>query len=148
MALALAAAVLAGASCSDNDEEQRKGSYIVSAKEYAEAKACLAQLKSVGMALTMFASTHDGKFPGSLDELIEAGQISAELVRCPHRKGGRYVYVAGQDQRSPGANVLVYEPEPIHRGQCNLLRVSGAVEAVTSEQLESDLARTREQLAE
>ena len=146
LALALAAVVLAGAGC--GDEEERKASYLVSAKDYAEAKACLAQLKSVGSALTMFASTHDGKFPASLDELIESGQISGELIRCPHRKGGRYVYVAGQDQNMPPENVLVYEAEAVHRGDCNLLRLGGTPEAVTPEQLQADLAETLSQLEE
>lgn len=144
--MALAAVVLAGVGC--QDEEEQIGGHLVSAKEFAEANACLAQLKSVGSALTIFASTHDGKFPDSLDELIESGQISSELIRCPHRKGGRYVYVAGQDQNMPRENVLVYEATAVHRGDCNLLRLDGTPEAVTPAQLQADLARTLEQVEE
>ncbi len=145
--LALAAAGAVG--CGDKEEGSPQQGYIetvLSAKDRAEMVACQTQLRNLGVTLTSMAAGSGGKFPASLDALVADGTVSAKQAHCPSRKGKRYVYVAGQTTNAPGDNLLLYEDAPVHGGKCNVLYVNGRVEALTPEQLQAALERTRKAL--
>jgi hypothetical protein len=41
------------------------------------------------------------------------------------------------------ANILIYEPKPVHDGRCGVLRLGGQIELLTPEELQQALEQTR-----
>ena len=124
------------------------GQGLVNARAQAEELACTQQLAAgVYPALQQYA-WRDGRFPASLEALVEAGMLNARLLHCPVRQDCRYVYVPGLTPRSPLSCVLVHEQPPAHGGRSAVLHVSGRVELLTPERLGEALKETRKSVTE
>ena len=123
---------------------QMGGSYgeaVMDARQTAYDIVCLERLHVLGQDIQMQVVSTD-KFPGDLAELNRP-----DLLRCPAPDGQTYTYVPGQKPSMPPSNILVYEVQPGHEGRHGVLRLGGAVEMLSTVQLEADLARTQAAIA-
>lgn len=119
---------------------------LVAAKGSAEAVVCKSQLQALGSILRAYAVEHGGNFPPALDSLKETGLVGAEMFRCPIRPHRPFVYIPGQKDSSPPANVLVYEDAGAHDGMANFVRVDGSPDALPADQVQAAAGRTRAEL--
>jgi hypothetical protein len=46
----------------------------------------------------------------------------------------------------PAANVLLFEPQPVHNGRCNVLYTNGQIELLPPEELKRAIEATRARL--
>ena len=114
---------------------------IVRTKKFADTRTCLARMAILKQELQLYAEMNDGKFPASLAELKRP-----RLIRTPMRGNEEYSYIPGQSTNRDPANILVYLEEVDHKGKCHILRIGGTVEAVTPDDLEAELRKTRARL--
>jgi prepilin-type processing-associated H-X9-DG protein len=117
------------------------------ARHQARQVAGASNLRQLGVACIMYASNNDGRFPASLEELVERGQVTANALRSPGRPPGAasYVYVAGQTSASQGGNVLVYE-RPRGDGRVTICFLDGHVETKDSDAFRQALLATYQRL--
>ena len=118
---------------------------MINAMRKARMIACQTNLQAIGQNIQVYAISGED-YPPSLQALREWSG-SSQLFQCPDPNGGRYVYIPGQNGDMPGENVLVYEPNAVHDGCCNILRLSGRVEPLTPEQLNQALVQTRTEIS-
>ena len=117
---------------------------MVNVQNKATITACSMNLNTIRKSLQMYAITNDG-LPESFDELArEVG--NSRVFQCPEPNSPKYSYVPGQTLNSPGENILLYEPKPVHNGMCNILRVNGTIELLTPEELQAALEQTKAHL--
>lgn len=122
---------------------QQYGAAMVRTQDKAIAVSCQMNLRSIGQNLQMYAISNEG-FPASQQELVSFCG-NPRLFRCPDPNGGDYIYIPGQRGDMPGTNVLVYEPDPVHNGKCNVLLLNGQTVALTPEELKQALEMMRTQ---
>ena len=82
------------------------------------------QLRNLGAALRKYSKTHDGNFPRSLEDLLEAGLLEGKAAIRSPSTGRTYVYLAGQKTTSHFTNVLAYDPGVYRVGQYESLKTS------------------------
>jgi prepilin-type processing-associated H-X9-DG protein len=104
---------------------------LARARELAKRTVCAANMQGIGIALATYANENDGKYPPSLDVLLDEGAIAPQQLICPSGDGSpNYVYIAGQttddDLRAP----LLYEPIENHEDGGNILFIDGHVEFI------------------
>ena len=102
------------------------------------------------MACQIHAMDYDGKFPPTLETLIETADVSPKSLVSPRKPNGfdgaSYIYIAGQTTSSPPTNILAYENPEFPADKINVLYVDGHVAAVGRPQFEKELAKTQKQL--
>jgi len=113
---------------------------MVNTQNKAMNVTCQMNLRSIGQNIQMYALSNDS-FPPSLEALI-SWSGSTQLFQCPDPDGGKYVYIPGQNNNMPPANILVYEPNPVHNGCCNVLRLNLQIESLSPEQLKQAIEQT------
>jgi hypothetical protein len=116
------------------------GNVMVKARYDALTVKCQTNLRAIGQNIQMYAVTNEG-FPPSMQALMEYSE-STQLFHCPAPDGEKYVYIPGQSGGMPPTNILVYEPNPVHEGRCNVLRLGGQIELLTPEQLKQAVEQT------
>ena len=114
---------------------------MIDTKYTAEAVKCQTNMRAIFQNIQMYALSNEG-YPPSLQELIQWSG-NTRLFQCPSPDGGKYVYISGQNSRMSPANILLYEPEPVHDGRCSVLRLGGQIELLTPEELQQALAQTQ-----
>jgi hypothetical protein len=119
---------------------QQYSEAMIDTTDKATTLACQANLRTIGQNLQMYAISND-EFPGSQEELVRWGG-STRLFRCPDPNGGTYVYVPGLGRGAPATSVVVYEPNAVHDGRCNVLFLNGQIAALVPEQLKQALEAT------
>ncbi|MHC4111510.1 MAG: hypothetical protein ACYSUY_10560 [Planctomycetota bacterium] len=117
---------------------------MVNTKRKAVALQCQVNLSTIRQNLRIYAIEKEG-FPPSLKTLVDWGADS-KLLRCTAPDGGQYIYIPGQNENTPGQNVLVYELKAAHEGRCNLLRVNGQIDLLTPDQVQAAVTKTKFQL--
>ena len=113
---------------------------MIKTKYTAITVSCQMNLRTIGQNIQIYAMSNDS-FPPSLEALIEFSG-STQLFQCPDPKGGKYVYIPGQNSSMPPANILVYEPNPVHDGRCGVLRLNLQIELLSPEQAQQAVAQT------
>jgi hypothetical protein len=113
---------------------------MVNTQNKAINVSCQMNLRSIGQNIQMYAISNDS-FPPSMEALI-SWSGSTQLFQCPDPKGGKYVYIPGQNNNMPPTNILVYEPNPVHNGRCNVLRLNMQIESLSPEQLQQAIEQT------
>src|SRR5665213_331349 len=117
---------------------------------------CAANLKNIGLAIQIYANSHDGRFPATFEELLLTTDLTPEIFVCPdsndvpapgntaadqatHLRAGHhlsYVYVGKGLTMSVlnAANVVVaYEPLKNHHGDgSNFFFADGHVEWIAA----------------
>ncbi|MHC4559734.1 MAG: hypothetical protein ACYTFW_19005 [Planctomycetota bacterium] len=119
--------------------EQYTGA-VVETKYKAITVKCQMNLRTIGQNIQIYATSNE-RFPPSLKALVE-WSVNTQLFRCPAPDGEEYVYIPGQNGGISPANVLLYEPKPIHNGRCSVLRLGGQIELLTPEELQQAVGRT------
>ena len=114
---------------------------MIDTKYTAETVKCQTNMRAIFQNIQMYALSNEGYLP-SLQELIKWSG-NTRLFQCPSPDGGKYVYIPGQNSRMSPANILLYEPEPVHDGRCSVLRLGGQIELLTPEELQQALAQTQ-----
>ena len=114
---------------------------MIETKYTAETVKCQTNLRAISQNIQIYAISNEG-FPSSLQELVQWSG-NTRLFECPSPDGGKYVYVPGQNSRMSPANIILYEPEPVHDGRCSVLRLGGQIELLTPEELQQALAQTQ-----
>jgi len=117
---------------------------MIDTRDKARRVACQANLHTIWQDLQIYAIDEEG-FPPSLEALVRWG-ANPDLLRCPDPNGPEYVYIAGQDQKMDGRNILVYEREAVHEGGHNVLRLTGQIELLSPQELQMALAETERRL--
>jgi hypothetical protein len=98
-------------------------------------------MRAIFQNIQMYALSNDS-YPSSQQELVQWSG-NTRLFQCSSTGGGEYVYIPGQNSRMSPANILLYEPEPVHDGRCSVLRLGGQIELLTPEELQQALAQTQ-----
>jgi len=119
---------------------EQYGKTMVGARQDAISVKCQMNMRAIGQNIQMYAISNEG-FPESQEELVQFGG-NTRLFKCPDPNGVEYVYIPGQRPGMPPENVLVYEPKPMHDGQCSVLLLGGQFGLVTPEELQQAIART------
>jgi len=117
---------------------------MIQARNKAMIISCQSNMKAIWQNLQIYVVSN-GNFPRSQQE-FEQWSGNPRLFHCPDPNGPEYVYIPGQNPDMSGDNVLLYEPEPVHDGRCNALRLDGQIELLTPEELQAALARMRQSL--
>jgi len=110
---------------------------LIRSKKAAETMAQKVQMKALWTSLNTSAMASGGRFPAKLSDLRDP-----RLLKAPGPAGQPYRYVPGQRTDSPRPNVLVYEEKPVHNGKVLVLRVGGAIDLLTPEQLAEAVRKT------
>jgi hypothetical protein len=113
---------------------------MIGAQNKAVSVKCQTNLRTIGQNLQIYAISNDS-FPPSLESLIEFSG-STQLFQCPDPNGSKYVYIPGQNNSMPPANILVYEPKPVHNGRSNVLRLNMQIEPLSPEELQRAVEQT------
>jgi hypothetical protein len=121
---------------------EQYGRALQSAQKRGIGVSCAVQLVVIHKSLLMAAEGNGGKLPRALTELY-----SARDLHCPGNEEVPFVYVPGQNESMPGDNVLVYEPRATHDGRCAVLRLNGKVDMLPTQDLATELDKTRAVIA-
>jgi prepilin-type processing-associated H-X9-DG protein len=119
---------------------------MINTSHKASALKCQMNMRTIWQNLQMYAISN-GSFPASQQELMNwCG--NTRLFHCDEPNAPQYVYIPGQTGDMPAANILLFEPEPVHNGRCNVLYLGGQIELITPEELkraiEATLVRLRQ----
>jgi prepilin-type processing-associated H-X9-DG protein len=85
---------------------------LARARQLAKDAVSAANLRGIGAALLIHANDHDEKFPANLEDLLESGMVTPNMLRAPRDPdpdGKSYVYIGGQSMQADPRNVLAYE---------------------------------------
>ena len=132
---------------------------IFRTKHLAQRMACGTNMRSLSMAMLMYAENHDDKFPTSskwCDLLIQHAGANRQMFRCPSDPEGPCSYAMNENVAELGPSssqsdlVLLFETHPgwnqvggreiltteNHRGEgCNVVFVDSHVEFVKTQEL-------------
>ncbi len=117
---------------------------MIQTKHKAMIISCQSNMQAIWQNLQIYVVSN-GSFPRSQQEFVQWGG-NPRLFHCPDPNGPEYVYIPGQNQDTSPDNILVYEPEPVHDGRCNVLRLGGQIELLTPQELQAALAQTIDRL--
>jgi len=117
---------------------------LIEAKQSAITIQCQTNLRTIWQNLQVYA-LEQGEFPSSSQALLELCE-SSQLLACPGPDGAKYVYIPGQTSDMSPQNILIFEPNAVHDGRCNVLRLNGQIELLSPEQLRQAVAQTRARL--
>jgi hypothetical protein len=115
---------------------------LTDARDSAAQTQCEMNFHSVWTSIQPFLSSNDGKFPPSLDEYY-----SPSSLRCSAGNQEHYHYIPGQDSSMPAGNILLYESAGAHEGKCVVLRLNGAIDLLTPQQVQAAVDKTKRTIA-
>jgi hypothetical protein len=113
---------------------------MIKTQNKAVTVKCQLNMRTIAQNIQIYALSNDS-FPPSLEELIEFSG-NTQLFQCPDPEGGKYVYIPGQNNSMPPTNILLYEPNPVHNGRCNVLRLNRQIELLSPEEVQQAVAQT------
>ena len=113
---------------------------MIKTQNKASAVKCQMNLRTIAQNIQMYVISNDS-YPPSLQELIEFCG-STQLFQCPEPDGSKYVYIPGQNSNMSPANILLYEPKPVHDGHCNVLRLNRQIELLSPKELKLAVTQT------
>lgn len=123
---------------------EQYGTGLAGAQNQATDVSCEMNMSNLWKEILQFDPAGDG-LPESLQEMVRKVGTSPAQFRCSQTRQD-FVYIAGQSRKSPPTNVLIYEEKAHRDGKACLLRVSGQVQCLSFEQVQSEAAATRKQL--
>jgi hypothetical protein len=123
---------------------QQYGQAVVNTQNKATTFVCQHNMRQIWAVIQMDSMSND-KLPDSFDELVnDVGD--SRVFKCPEPNSPTYVYIPGQTLDSPPENILLYEPQPVHGGMCNVLKVSGQIESIGQQELQAAIEQTKAHL--
>jgi prepilin-type processing-associated H-X9-DG protein len=120
---------------------------MAKARQQSKNMVGAGKLKELGLALHMYADSHNDKFPAKLEDLVSDANFSRDLLRSKRKpadfKGPSFIYVAGLTVKSPAQSVLVFEnPGYCGDGKLNVLFVDGHVQMMDKTSFREELKKT------
>jgi hypothetical protein len=117
---------------------------MVNTQNKATTFVCQSNMRQIWAVIQMDSMNND-KLPDSFDELVnDVGD--SRVFKCPEPNSPAFAYIPGQTLDSPPDNILLYEPQPVHGGLCNVLRASGKIESISPQELQAALEQTKAHL--
>jgi len=124
------------------------------ARQRARVTACLANLRQVAVACTVYAIDHDDILPAHLNDLVDAQAIQ-RLPNCP-ACNARYDTAMGVAKarlrlsriQRPASFMIAWCPAPAHNGRRAVAFADGHVEMLTVNEFNLHMAELRKQIAE
>ncbi len=104
---------------------------VLYSRDIAADTASKQNLTSLAKAAIMYAHSNDGKFPPSLQTMVEQDIIPEELTKDPANKNQPYTYVPGLRMDSPANMILFRQSADGPDGKHFAVTVSGEVITVT-----------------
>jgi prepilin-type processing-associated H-X9-DG protein len=108
---------------------------LSAAREKARATVCINHVKTLGLAVAMYANDHDGKITGRLEDLtsyVGDEETFRRQLLCPSAKDQTHasyeLLQGGKTWQSDADAVVIREIEPNHRGKRTLLYGDGHAE--------------------
>ena len=117
---------------------------MVKTQNKATLLKCQQNLYGINQSIQAYGLSND-ELPESFDELVEVVGMT-QIFQCPEPNSPKYAYIPGQNLDSPPDNILLYEPEPVHGGKGNVLRVNGSIDLLTPEELQAAIEQTKAHL--
>ena len=123
---------------------EQYGNVLIKTKKQSMTLNCQISLQAIWKDIQIYA-IENNSFPSSLKELSDwAG--NPRLMYCPDPNGQEYSYIPGQKMNMSPENVLVYESKAVHKGCCNVLRLSGNIELLATKQVQVAVEKTLNRL--
>jgi len=124
------------------------------ARQNARNRVCLANLRQVAVACTVYAIDHDDVLPARLQDLVDAQAIQ-RLPNCP-ACNARYETAMHLTRTSlrlsriqrPASFMIAWCPAPAHNGRRAVAFADGHVEMLTVNDFNLHMAELRKQIAE
>lgn len=107
---------------------------MIQTSHKASAIKCQNNLRTIYQSIQMYAISNED-LPPSQESLKEYCGYGSRLFHCDEPNAPEYVYIAGQNMNMPPTNVLLYEPIPVHDGQCSVLLLGGQIAMLRPEEL-------------
>ena len=117
---------------------------LLDAKKQAEALQSHTSLNALHAQLMLYSVQHGGRFPRSLDELVQAG-LDPRALRVSASSDQTFAYVPGLSGLSGPTKIIVYAPQPDRNGMRLVLRVNGTVETLDEQTFQRQLASQKSQ---
>ena len=100
----------------------------------AEIITCEENIQKMAVGLNLYADEHRGKFPESLEELLENGYVADEMIfdcpSSPHMgtaKDPDYNYATGFSILSPSDTAIIYDKPENHKNGRHVLYINGNI---------------------
>lgn len=104
---------------------EQAGTAVVNTQNKSMTLSCQMNMRSIWQTLQV-AAVSDGRYPEDLPDLKrQAGD--SRLFKCPDPNGLEYVYVPPKRIDSGRATIILFDPKPVHNGQCNVLLSTGEI---------------------
>jgi len=121
---------------------------LAGARERARRAACMANLNGIGMAAILYQGNHDDEWPPDLDTLLQEGNISRKMLKCPSAKAGRdcdYFYMPPVlDNAAEGETLIACDYKDNHPGNIRIVLYAALnVGKRTEAQFQTELAHPR-----
>ncbi len=113
---------------------QQYSDAMIQTSHRASVIKCQSNLRTIYQSIQMYAISND-ELPSSQESLKEYCGYGSRLFRCDEPNAPEYVYIAGQNMSMPPTNVLLYEPVPVHDGQCSVLFLGGQIALLRPEEV-------------
>ena len=112
--------------------------------------ASMNNLKRIGLGCIMYADSHSGLLPPSLQSLVDGGLIQAKALQSPRTSSAEgkpfYLYLSGQTTKMDPQNIVAYEdPDQVVEG-INAVFLEGHVEFLRHEAFKKRLEETHKRL--
>lgn len=107
----------------------------------AKMAASMETLKAVGNGIVLYGGMNEDKRPASLGDMVKANVITAEILVSPGDRSRKIVYILDQTASSPGENIQAYDPVVYVGSKVPVLRLNGAVETLSPDELKAQLKR-------
>ncbi len=107
---------------------------MIQTSHKASAIKCQNSLRTIYQSIQIYALSND-ELPSSQESLKEYCGYGSRLFHCDEPNAPEYVYIADQNMNMPPTNVLLYEPAPVHEGQCSVLFLGGQIAMLSPEEL-------------
>ncbi len=82
---------------------------LYSARSAAQQTQSAANLHGLGLTMRLYATSEEGRYPDTLDDLVKGKYVSPEVLRSPRQKGPgpSYVYLKPANPEAPNASYVV-----------------------------------------
>lgn len=105
-------------------------------REKANLLVCRENMEEISIALRLYASEHNGRFPTALGELLKEGYLADEKIfDCPNdphignAENPDYEYTSGCDIHSPSRMILISDATP-HKNKRHVLYINGRIDSI------------------